>query len=110
MLHKVLSQLASFLTNLVINSLVEHGDDGSKLTITLVTKIVMFIPRFFSNIKNHIMEGSVPDSVPNFTPRDSNPKLLQAANIMVASYAKVSTLKAKSETSPPSTPACERFW
>jgi len=27
MLHKVLSQLASFLTNLVINSLVEHGDD-----------------------------------------------------------------------------------
>ena len=110
MLHKVLSQLASFLTNLVINSLVEHGDDGSKLIITLVAKIVMFIPRFFSNIKNHIMEGSVPDSVPNFTPRDSNPKLLQAANIMVASYAKVSTLKAKSETSPPSTPACERFW
>ena len=54
------------------------------------------------------MEGSVPDSVPNFTPRDSNPKLLQTANIMVASYAKVRTLKDKPETSPPSTPARER--
>ena len=97
MLHKVLSQLASFLTNSVNNSLAEHGDDGSKLTITLVTKIVKFIMRFFSNIENHIMEGSVPDS-----------KLLQTANIMmVASYAKVSTSKAKPETSPPSTPARE---
>ena len=47
MLHKVLSQLASFSTNSVNNSLVKHGDDGSKLTITLVTKIVKFITRFF---------------------------------------------------------------
>jgi hypothetical protein len=108
MLHKVLSQLASFLTNSVNNSLVEHGDDGSKLTIILVTKIVKFITRFFLNIENHIMEGSVPDSVLNFTPRDLNPKLLQTPNIMVAPYAKVSTLKAKPETSPPSTPAHER--
>ena len=109
MLHKVLSQRASFSTNSVNNSLVEHGDDGSKLTITLVTKIVKFIMRFFSNIENHIMEGSVPDSVPNFTPCDSNPKLLQTANIMmVTSYAEVSTAKAKPETSPPSTPARER--
>ena len=54
------------------------------------------------------MEGSVPDSVPNFTPCNSNPKLLQAANIMVVSYAKVSTSKAKPETSPPGTLACER--
>ena len=55
------------------------------------------------------MEGSVPDSVPNFTPCDSNPKLLQTANIMmVTSYAEVSTAKAKPETSPPSTPARER--
>ena len=64
------------------NNLVEHGDDGSKLTIILIVKIVKFATRFFSNIENHIMEGSVPDSVPNFTPRDSNPKLLQAATIM----------------------------
>ncbi len=54
------------------------------------------------------MEGSVPDSIPNFTRHDSNPKLLQTANILVAPYAKVSTSKTKPETSPPSTPACER--
>jgi hypothetical protein len=46
-LHKVLSQLASFLTNSVNNSLVKHVDDGSKLTITLITKIVKFITRSF---------------------------------------------------------------
>ena len=32
----------------------------------------------------------------------------QTANIVAAPYAKVSTLKTKPETSPPSTPACER--
>ena len=80
MLHKVLSQLASFSTNSVNNNLVEHG--ASKLTITLIVKIVKFATRFFSNIENHIMEGSVPDSIPNFTPCDSNPKLLQAATII----------------------------
>ena len=58
-------------------------------------------------MENHIMEGSVPDSVPNFTPRDSNPKLLQTVNIVVTPYAKVSTLKAKPETSPLSTSARE---
>ena len=47
------------------------------------------------------MEGSVPNSILNFTPRDSNPKLLPTANIMVASDAEVSTSKAKPETSPP---------
>jgi hypothetical protein len=54
------------------------------------------------------MEGSVPDSVPNFTPRDLNPKLLQTVNIMVAPYAKLSTSKTNPETSLPSTPARER--
>ncbi len=107
-LHKILSQLASFSANLVNNSLVELDDDGSKLNIILVTKIAKFITRFFSNIKNHIMEGPVPDSVPNFTPRDLNPKLLQTVNIMVAPYAKLSTSKTKPETSTPSTPARER--
>jgi len=38
MLHKVLSQLASFSTNSVNNNLVEHGDGGSKLTIILIVK------------------------------------------------------------------------
>jgi hypothetical protein len=107
MLHKVLSQLASFLTNLVNNNLVKHGDDGSKLTITLVLKLVKFVTRFFSNIKNHIMEGSVPDSVPNFTPCDANPKIIQAATA-IAPVGGVTALKAKSDASPPITPACER--
>jgi hypothetical protein len=109
MLHKVLSQLPSSSTNLVNNSLVEHGDNGSKLTIPLIVKIVKFTARFFSNIKIHIVEGSVPDSIPNFTPRNSNPKLLQAMTIMVPPNAAVGTSKQKPETSPPGTPACERI-
>jgi hypothetical protein len=109
MLHKVLSQLASFSTNSVNNNLVEHGDDGSKLTIILIVKIVKFATRFFSNIENHIMEGSVPDSVPNFTPRDSNPKLLQTATIMsVVSNTEPGISKVKPESSPPGTPARDR--
>ena len=108
MLHKVLSQLASFSTNLVNNSLIEHGDDGSKLTITLIVKIVKFTARFFSNIENHIMEGSVPDSIPNFTPRGSNPKLLQAATIVNVPNTVPGTSKVKPEASPPGTPARER--
>ncbi len=109
MFHKVLSQLASFSTNSVNNSLVEHGDDGSKLTIPLIVTIIKFTARFFSNIENHIMEGSVPDSVLNFTPCDSNPKLLQAATIMVPPNAAVGTSKKKPKTLPPGTPARERI-
>jgi hypothetical protein len=107
MLHKVFSQLTSFSTNLVNKTLVEHGDDGSKLTITLILKIVKFVTRFFSNIKNHIMEGSVPDSIPNFTPCDANPKIFQAVTA-IAPVGRVAALKAKSDALPPGTPACER--
>ena len=108
MLHKVLSQLASFSTNSVNNSLIQHGDDGSKLTITLIVKIVKFTARFCSNIKNHIMGGSVPNSVPSFTPCDSYPKLLQAATIVSVSNTVPSTSKVKPEASPPGNPARER--
>ncbi len=107
MLHKVLSQLASFLTNLVNNNLVKYDNDGSKLTITLVLKIVKFVIRFFSNIENHIMEGSVPDSVPNFTPHNANPKIILAATA-IAPVSIVAALKAKSDALPTGTPACER--
>ncbi len=55
MLHKVLTQLASFLTNLVKNNSVKHGNDGFKLTITLVLKNVKFVTRFFSNVENHAL-------------------------------------------------------
>ena len=104
MLHKVLSQLASFSTNSVNNSLIEHGDNGSKLKVDLVVKIVKFVTRFFANIENNIMEGTVPDSVPNFTPRDANPKIRNA----VAPVAEIAALKVKPDASPPGTPARER--
>jgi hypothetical protein len=91
----------------VNNNLVKHGDNGSKLTITLVLKIVKFVARFFSNVENHIMEGSVPDSVPNFTPRDVNPKIIQAATA-IAPVGRVAALKAKSDASPPGTPTRKR--
>jgi hypothetical protein len=106
MLHKVLSQLAVFSSNLVNNNLVEHGDNGSNLIITLVMKIIKFVLRFFNKMDNHILEGLFPDSVPNFTPQDANPKH-QAANAISATAGE-SAGKIKIKTSPPGTPACER--
>ncbi len=106
MLHKVLSQLASFFTNSVNNSLVKHGDNGAKLTLTLVSKILKFVSRFFNNIENHIMEGSFLDSVPTFTPRYANPILLHIANV-IAPINKIAALKVKPDALPPGTPACE---
>ncbi len=106
MLHKVLSQLVIFSTNVVNNNLVEHGDNGSNLIVTLVVKITKFVWRFFDKMDSHILEGSFPDSIPNFTPRDANPKH-QAANA-VSATAGDSARKINSKTSPPGTPACKR--
>ncbi len=86
------------------NSLIEHGNNGSKLKVDLVVMIVKFVPRFFANIDNNIMEGTVPDSVPNFTPCNANPKILNA----VAPIAEIAALKVKPDALPPGTPACER--
>ena len=83
------------------NSLIEHGDNGSKLKVDLVVKIIKFVMRFFANINNNIMEGTVPDSVPNFTPRDANPKIRNA----VAPVAEIAALKVKPDASPPGTPS-----
>ncbi len=55
---------------------------------------------------NHILEGSVPDSAPNFTPRDSNPKHQSALNITAA--VGDGAEKIKPDSSPPGTPACKR--
>jgi hypothetical protein len=104
MLHKALSQLASFSTNSVNNSLIEHGDNGSNLKVDLIVKIVKFVTRFFANIDNHIMEGSVPNSVPAFTPRDANPMIVNA----VAPITEIAASRVKPYASPPGTPACER--
>ena len=85
MLHKVLSQLASFSTNSVNNSLIDHGSNGSNLKVVLVVKIVNFVTRFFANIDNYIMEGTVPDSVPTFTPRDANPRFSTRSLLLLKS-------------------------
>jgi hypothetical protein len=111
MLHKVLTQLAVFSTNAVNNNLVEHGDNGSKLVVTPVTNIVKFASRFFDKMDNHILEGSVPDSVPNFTPRDANPKH-QAMSVTAATIGTTTVSngagKLKPKALPPETPARER--
>ena len=104
MLHKVLSQLSSFSTNSVNNSLIEHGDNGSNRKTDIILKIVKFVTRFFANIDNHIMEGSVPSSVPTFTPRDANRMIVKA----VAPIAEVTASKVKPDSLPPDTPAREQ--
>jgi hypothetical protein len=106
MFHTVFSQLALFSTNAVNNNLIECGDNGSNLIITLVVKISKFVLRFFNKMDNHILEGLFPDSVPNFTPQDANPKH-QAANAISAT-AGDGAGKINSKTSPPRTPACKR--
>ncbi len=74
--------------------------------ITLVSRIFRFMARFFNNIENHIMEGSFPDSVLTFTPRNANPKLLQVVNV-VAPTNKIAALKVKPDALPPGDPARE---
>jgi hypothetical protein len=74
MLHQVLAQLASFSTNLVNNNLIKYGDNGTKLIIAPVQKIVKYAARFFDRMNNHVLKGTFPDSFPKFTPRDANPR------------------------------------
>jgi hypothetical protein len=95
MLHQVLSQLESFSMDLVNNNLFKLGDNGAKLTIMLVLKIVHFVARFFSNMDNHVMEGLVPKFVPNFIPCDANPKCQGA--VIIAPVSNIATLKVKAK-------------
>ena len=53
------------------------------------------------------LQGPFPDSVPNFTPRNANSKLMQAVN-MVAPINEIAALKVKPVALPPGTPAHER--
>jgi hypothetical protein len=109
MLQQVLSQLAIYSTNTVSIGLVERGDNGANIIIALPLKITKLVACFFECIENHILEGSYPDTVPTFTPRDANPSIHKGTNVM--SMAKVTgTIIEKSiaDASPPGTPACER--
>jgi hypothetical protein len=91
--------------------LVERGDNWSSLNIAQVLKISKLVACFIKRIENHILNGSYPDTVPVFTPRDANPNHMSTA---AAYFSKristecVSTAeKAKSNVSPPSTLACD---
>ncbi len=60
-------------------------------------------------MENHILEGSYPDTVPAFTPRDANPNhkvssIIVATNLEERPAAK----KTKMDVSPPGIPACKR--
>ena len=61
-------------------------------------------------MENHILKGSHPDTVPAFTPRDSNPNYKVPSVVVTDAYVKEcsATKKAKSDASPPGTPARDR--
>ncbi len=73
MLKQVLSLLASFSTTTANIGLVERGDNGVHLNTAQLSKITKLVSQFFEWMDNHILEGSYPDTVPAFTPRDANP-------------------------------------
>jgi hypothetical protein len=114
MLQHILSQLASFSTNSVNNNLIEHGDEGSKLVITSVQKIMKYVARFFNLMDNQILEGSYPDAIPKFTPQDANQKYknesLKVACMIatIRNGALAISNNSKPNASPPGTPANNR--
>ncbi len=95
--------------------MVERGDNGSSLNFVEVVKISKFVARFFEQIENHILDGSHPDTVPAFTPREANPNHKSAMSTAAAHVGeripteRASTAeKAKADVSPPGTPARDR--
>jgi hypothetical protein len=112
MLHQVLAQLASFSTNLVNNNLIEHGNNGTKMIIAPIQKIVKYAARFFDCMDNHVLKRTFPNSVPKFTPRDANPKY-QITNVIAtmedrAALSISGDKKTKPDASPPGNPTQER--
>jgi hypothetical protein len=110
MLQQVLPQLADYSTNTVNIGLVEHGDNGANLNIAQVLKISKLVARFFKRIENHILKGRYPDTIPAFTPRDTNSNHKSMSGIAAACIGEcVSTAETTmADVSPPSTPACDR--
>ncbi len=86
MLQQILLQLAIYSTNTVNINLVECGDNGVNVSTVQLLKIAKLVACFFEQMENHILEGSYPDTVPAFTPRDANPNhkvpsMIAATNI-----------------------------
>ena len=66
--------------------------------------------RFFDRMDNHILEGTYPDVIPKFTPKDANPKYQIASVIASIDQGGLDlSRKLKPEASPPSTPARKRL-
>ena len=110
MLQQVLSQLAIYSTNTVNINLIERGDNGANVSTAELVKITKLVSRFFERMENHILEGIHPDTVPAFTPKDSNPNHKVPSVIVSATNAKERSTaeKTKSDASSPGTPACDR--
>ncbi len=101
----------TYSTNTVKINLVEHGDNRGNISTVQLLKIEKLVAHFFEQMENHILEGSYPDTVPAFTPRDANPNhkvpsMIAATNIKERPAAE----KTKMDVSPPGTPACKRTY
>jgi hypothetical protein len=108
-LLQVLSQLAIYSTNTVNINLVECGDNGANVSTVQLLKIAKLVARFFEQMENHILEGSYPDTVPAFTPRDANPNHKVPSVILATNVEeRPSAEKTKTDVSPPGTPTCKR--
>jgi hypothetical protein len=109
MLQQVLSQLAIYSTNTVNINLVEHGDNRANISTVQLLKVAKLIARFFEQMENHILEGSYPDTVPAFTPRDANPNHKVLSVIATTNVEERPAVeKTKVDVSPPGTPAYMR--
>jgi hypothetical protein len=109
MLQQVLSQLAIYSTNTVNINLVKRGDNRANISTVQLLKIAKLVARFFKQMENHFLEGSYPNTVPAFTPRDAHPNhkvpsVIAATNVKEHPAAE----KTKMDISPPGTPACKR--
>jgi hypothetical protein len=109
MLQQVLSQSAIFSTNNVNIGLIECGNNGVNLNTAQLSKVTKLVSHFFECMDNHILEGSYPDTVPAFTPRDANPNhQIVSVIAMVDAGQHLVAEKSKMDVSPPGTPATKK--
>ena len=65
-------------------------------------------------MENHILEGTYPDTIPKFTPRDANPKYKDESSKVesvigtIGNKARAILNKSKPDTLPPGAPANDR--
>jgi hypothetical protein len=89
--------------------LVERGDNGANIITVQLLKIAELFACFFERMENHILEGSYPNTVPAFTPRDAYPNHKVPSVIMATNVEeRPAAEKTKTNVFPPGTPAWER--